>query len=129
MVLENKEKRKSKRYEISEYIKDNYFQDVRVEINTNMLFKPEIIDISMNGLGFAIKKYDDSVNFDEFDKLSTFFINIYFFNKVILSEVKKIWSIIIEEEGNKVLKGGLIFSVMSPEDRLHLAEYFNNIRN
>jgi len=129
MVLENKEKRKSKRYEISEYIKDNYFQDVRVEINTNMLFKPEIIDISMNGLGFAIKKYDDSVNLDEFDKLSTFFINIYFFNKVILSEVKKIWSIIIEEEGNKVLKGGLIFSVMSPEDRLHLAEYFNNIRN
>ena len=129
MVLENKEKRKSKRYEISEYIKDNYFQDVRVEINTNMLFKPEIIDISMNGLGFAIKKYDDSVNLDEFDKLSNFFINIYFFNKVILSEVKKIWSIIIEEEGNKVLKGGLIFSVMSPEDRLHLAEYFNNIRN
>lgn len=129
MVLENKEKRKSKRYEISEYIKDNYFQEVSVEINTDVLFKPEIIDISMNGLGFAIKEYDDSVNLDEFDKLSNFFINIYFFDKVILSEVKKIWSIIIEEEGNRVLKGGLVFSVMSPEDRLHLAEYFNNIRN
>lgn len=129
MVLENKEKRKSKRYEISEYIKDNYFQEVSVEINTDVLFKPEIIDISMNGLGFAIKECDDSVNLDEFDKLNNFFINIYFFDKVILSEVKKIWSIIIEEEGNRVLKGGLVFSVMSPEDRLHLAEYFNNIRN
>lgn len=127
--MNNKEKRKSKRYEISEYIKDNYFQEVRVEINTDVLFKPEIIDISMNGLGFAIKKYDDSINLDEFDKLSNFFINIYFFDKVILTEVKKIWSIIIEEAGNRVLKGGLVFSVMSPEDRLHLAEYFNNIRN
>lgn len=69
------EKRKNKRYEISEYIKEDFYNDIHLEINTNKKFNPRVIDISMNGLGYVIEE-NDSINLSDFDKLENYFIKI-----------------------------------------------------
>jgi hypothetical protein len=127
--LELKEKRKNKRYGISEYIKEDSYSDIFLEIKTGKKFNPHIIDISINGLGFALEENSDYVDFNEFEQLKNYFMSINFTNKTILVEVRKIWSIIIEKSGKKVLSGGVAFSVISPEDRLVIAEYINTIRS
>jgi hypothetical protein len=126
--LNTNEKRKSKRYEISEYIKEDFYNDIHLEINTNKKYNPRVIDISMNGLGYVIEE-NDSINLNEFDKLKNYFISINIVNKTILVEVKKIWSIIVKKAEKKILNGGLVFSVISPEDRITIAEYINTIRS
>lgn len=127
--MELKEKRKNKRYGISEYIKEDSYSDIFLEIKTGKKFNPHIIDISINGLGFALEENSDYVDFNEFEQLKNYFMSINFTNKTILVEVRKIWSIIIEKSGKKVLSGGVAFSVISPEDRLVIAEYINTIRS
>jgi hypothetical protein len=126
--LNKNEKRKNIRYEISEYIKEESFNDISLEIKTDRIYIPRITDISINGLGYAFEE-NDSINLDDFDKLENYFISINFVNKVILVEVKKIWSVIIQKAGKKILTGGLVFSVISPEDRLTIAKYINTIRS
>jgi hypothetical protein len=126
--LNKNEKRKNIRYEISEYIKEESFNDISLEINTDRIFIPRVTDISINGLGYALDEHD-SINLDEFDKLENYFININLINKMILVEVKKIWSIIIQKRGKRILTGGVVFSVISPEDRLTIAKYINTIRS
>ncbi len=125
----NNDKRRNRRYNISEYVKEDYFKDISLEINSDIVALPKIMDVSLNGLGFALEDSSGTINLDEFDKMSDYFINIRFVNKVILAEVKKVWSIIIEEAGKRILKGGFAFSVISPEDRLSLAEYINTLRH
>jgi hypothetical protein len=115
--------RKGSRYEISEYINDNFCKDIHLEIKNDIAFNPVVIDISMYGIGFSIEE-----NVDVFDSLTDFFININFCDRTVLAEVKKVWSVRTEESGRKLLKGGLVFSVLSPEDRLYLADYLNAMR-
>jgi hypothetical protein len=129
MDLDNtNDKRRIKRYDVSEYVKENYFEDIRLEINTNTVLVPHLTDISINGFGIALEDSGSSADLDEFNKLNDFFINIHFINKVILAEVKKMWSIVLENAGKRILKVGFSFSVISPEDRLSLAEYINSQR-
>jgi hypothetical protein len=123
------EKRKNQRYGISEYIKDDSYQDINIEIKTDKTYHPRIIDISINGLGFVLDENGDYIDFNEFEKLENYFISINLIKKTILVEVKKIWSIITEKAGKKILTGGLAFSVISPDDRLIIAEYINTIRS
>jgi hypothetical protein len=123
------EKRKNKRYEISEYIKEDSYKDIYLEIKTDEKFNPRVIDISINGLGFMLEENDNSVNFIEFEKLENYFVSINLINKTILVEVKKIWSVIIEKAEKRILTGGLVYSVISPEDRLTIAEYINTFRS
>jgi hypothetical protein len=123
------EKRNNKRYEISEYIKEHSFNDIYLEIKTDKKYNPRVIDISISGLGFSLEEKDNSASFHEFEKLENYFISINLINKTILVEVKKIWSIIIEKAGKRILTGGLVFSVISPEDRLTIAKYINTIRS
>ncbi|MBN2403497.1 MAG: PilZ domain-containing protein [Spirochaetes bacterium] len=123
------EKRKNKRYGISEYIKEDTYNDIGLEIKADKIYKSNIIDISINGLGYLIEVSGDSSDIDNIDKLDNFFISISLKKKVILTEVKKIWSIILEKPGKRVLAGGVIFSVISPEDRLAIANYINTIRS
>jgi hypothetical protein len=122
------DKRKNKRYDISEYVKEDYFDDIRLEIKTDNVFTPRLMDISINGLGLELEESDPSIDLNEFNRISDYFINIHFVDKVILAEVKKIWSIIVEDTGKKILKGGFLFSVISPEDKLSLAEHINALR-
>jgi hypothetical protein len=122
------ENRKDRRYDVSEYVKDNYISNISLEINTGTVISPQLTDISINGFGIVLEEAGSSMNLDEFNKLNDYFIHIHFINKVILAEVKKIWSIITEESGKKFLKGGFSFSVISPEDRLSLAEFIASQR-
>jgi hypothetical protein len=126
--LNKNEKRKNIRYEISEYIKEEFLNDISLEINTDRIYIPRVMDISLNGLGYTLEE-NDSINLEDFDKFENYFININLVNKVILVEVKKIWSVIIQKEGKRILTGGVAFSVISPDDRLIIAKYINTIRN
>ena len=123
------EKRSSKRYYVSEYIDNDYLSDIRIEINAGRIYKPRITDISMNGLGYFLEEAEETGNVEELDYTDNCFINMHLKDKSILTEVKKIWSIIIDDSGTRTLKGGFAFSVMSPEDRLSLAEFLKLLRN
>lgn len=125
--MNTNEKRKNIRYEISEYIKEN-FKDIYIEIKADNVYRAEVSDISMNGLGFFIEDNKD-YNFDELNKMTNYFIKIIFSDKEILTEVTKAWGVIVSKGTKKVLQGGLIFSVISSEDRLYLADYINSLRS
>jgi hypothetical protein len=122
------DKRKSERYSISEYIKEDSYKDICLEIRADRIYKPVISDISINGLGYELIE-NDLIILEEVSNLENFYININFQNKSVLVEVKKIWNTIIKRAGKRTLTGGVFFSVISPGDRLAIAEYINYIRN
>ncbi len=116
------DKRNENRYSISEYLKEEY-ENVFIEIKFDKPIKAYVTDISMNGIGYEIK----SLNFEDQKKLhdtDDFFVNINLIENKLLVEVKKAWSALT---GN-VYRGGLLFSVISPEDRLVLLKFLENIR-
>ncbi len=123
------EKRKNKRYGISEYIREDSYNDIYLEIKTDRIYNPKVIDISINGLGFELEGNGANADFNELEKYKNYFISIKLLENTILVEVIKIWSVIIERNCKKILTGGFIFSVISPEDRLIIAEYINTIRS
>ncbi|MBN2041849.1 MAG: hypothetical protein JW864_17570 [Spirochaetes bacterium] len=123
------EKRFAERYYISEYIDSDYFSEIVIEINADRAYYPEIVDISINGIGFFLKETDETGSLDNFNNMETCFLNMQFQERSILTEGKRIWSIIVEEHGGRILKGGFSFSVMSPDNRLLLAGFLKSLRN
>jgi hypothetical protein len=126
---DKREKRVDVRYGVSDYEDRDLFEDVSIEIDIDNPFKPEIADISLNGIGFSVKESEIQTDIDEFSKLTDYFIKIYMPENLILTEVRKRWSTIIDEDGTRILKCGCAFSVMSSKDRLVLAEFIKTIRN
>ncbi|MFH0974808.1 MAG: hypothetical protein V1874_03380 [Spirochaetota bacterium] len=127
--MDNKEKRKFKRFEISEYVKDDNFKDIEIEINSDRIYRLKVIDINVNGIGYSIEETEALSGIDEFAKMTNYYINIIFSDKSILAEGKKVWSSITGGAGRRTLKGGLVFSIISPEDRLYIAKYINSLRS
>ena len=78
------DKRKTERYAISEYIRKNPYGEIFLDINADRTYNPDIVDISLAGLGFTLAE-DDSVNLDNFNNLESYFLGINFKNKRIIS--------------------------------------------
>jgi hypothetical protein len=129
LLKNNNEKRIIERYNISEYVKEDYYTDIYLEIRADRIYKAEITDISMNGLGFIINEPEGLTDIDELAGLINYYVKIHFQDKDILAEVKRIWIIISGDKGARTLEAGASFSVISSEDRLKLADVIATIRN
>ncbi len=125
--MENiREKRESERYSISEYLKEKY-NNIYIEIIIEDAIRANVIDMNMNGVGFEIDSLDKP-EMEKIEEKDSFFIKLYIGDEVLFVEVKKMWSAFLGKEQEMVLKGGLMFSVMSPKDRLNLFKFLEGTR-
>ena len=120
------EGRKDRRYSISEYLEDE-FRNVYIEIMAEPPVRAVITDISMNGLGFEIPEGEtDAVK--KIEVADKFFINIHLGGEVILIDTKKTWGSVVKGKDGTVYQGGVIFTMISPNDRLTLLKFLENVR-
>jgi len=104
--------------------RDKYF----IEIDLNRSIRATIIDLNISGLGFEVVEIDPKyieviLNSDKL------FIKIYLAESVLFVEVRKVWNAVIEDKGNKTLKGGMTISVISAEDKIKLSNFIEEFRN
>ena len=121
------DKRNEKRYSISEYL-DNIVskEDCTLEFDCNGVIIAKSVDISMSGIGFEISDIE-SAQIEAIQNNDGFYIKIYIAKEVLFADAKKIWSAVVKTDGETVLKGGLTFSVISPEDRIKLSKFIEEI--
>ncbi len=118
------DRRKEKRYPLFEHsIKLN---NVFTEIILHKLIRTDIIDISMNGLCFEIKSPNPEEQ-RKIEEADSFFIKIHLIENVFLVKVKKTWCVFLDHMQETVYKGGLLFNVITPDDRLILENFLDNI--
>ena len=120
------EVRKDRRYSISEYLEDE-FRNVYVEIMANPPVRAVITDISMNGLGFVIPE-DEKEGRKNVEQADKFFINIHLGGEIILLDTIKTWGSAVKVKEGTVYRGGVLFTMVSPNDRLTLHKFLENIR-
>ncbi len=122
------EKRKKTRYSIRDYVKKSHLLDkIYLEIDIDHIVRAHIVDLSLNGVGFEIDNLDEN-HIEKFRKLNAMFVKIFFDSETIFVEVEKIWDIITEIDGGRMLKGGFQFSVVASEDRIKLSKLIEEIR-
>lgn len=123
-MIDPAEKRKDSRYSISEYLEDE-FRNVNIEIMTDPPVRAFITNISMNGLGFEIPdgKADAGKKIEGDDK---FYINIHIGGDIILVNTKKIWGAVVKVKKGTVYQGGVMFTMVSPNDRLILQRFLEH---
>ncbi len=122
------EKRKKTRYSIRDYVKKSHLLDkIYLEIDIDHIIRAHIVDLSLNGVGFEIDNLDEN-HIEKFRKLNAMFVKIFFDSETIFVEVEKIWDIITEIDGGRMLKGGFQFSVVASEDRIKLSKLIEEIR-
>ena len=120
------ENRQAARYSISDYLKKKY-KDIYIEIIKDGTIRADVIDINLNGVGFEIEHIESS-HFTKLEESDDFFIKIYAAGEVLFAEVRKMWSALLGEE-ERIFKGGFMFSVISPKDRLCLSKFLLKIRD
>lgn len=120
------ESRRDRRYSIADYL-EKEFHNVYIEIMMDKPIKASVSDISMNGLGFEISSPDKDDQ-EKIDEASKFHIKVYLGREAILIEGKKTWGALIESSGSSLYKGGFMFSMVSPEDRLHLLKFLDHVK-
>lgn len=122
----SEEIRQDKRYSISEYLKDE-LRNIYIEIMIDKPVRADITDISMNGLGFEIKKFNEDDR-KQIEKTGNFFINIHVAGEKILIDSKKTWGAVVKVKEDNVYRGGLMYKMVSPGDRLILLKFLEKMR-
>lgn len=122
------EKRKKKRHSIRDFVKESRLLDrIYLEIDMKTVIRARVVDLSLNGIGFEIDIMEQ-MDKENFEKMSTMFIKLFFDSEVIFAEVEKIWDIITVVDEREVLRGGFQFSVIASEDRIKLSKLVEEIR-
>lgn len=122
------EKRKKKRHSIRDFVKESRLLDrIYLEIDMKTVIRARVVDLSLNGIGFEIDIMEQ-MDKENFEKMSTMFIKLFFGSEVIFAEVEKIWDIITVVDEREVLRGGFQFSVIASEDRIKLSKLVEEIR-
>lgn len=119
-------KRKDARYKISQFFDESELHKFYMDITTSDLtIRATVADISINGAGFEI----DSPDFTRYDKSGSSWcsLKVVFPGGNFSAEAKKVWSIILETDGSDILKGGMMFTSVSPEDKTGLLSFISVI--
>lgn len=122
------EKRKKKRHSVGDFVKEsNLLDKIYLEIDMKFVIRARVLDLSLNGIGFEIDEMEQAEK-ENFEKMSTIFVKIFFDSEVIFAEVEKVWSIITVVDEREVLRGGFQFTVIASEDRIKLSKIIEEIR-
>ena len=117
--------RKEKRYRINQLLdnknRKKYYFDI---IINEFPIKARMADISFAGIGYEIES-QVFTKFDEHEKESIE-LKIYYPENNINIWAKKIWSIIFEDDGREFLKGGMMFTSLSSDQRQKLTDLFDS---
>ena len=123
------ELRKLGRYNMSKYVVSKFdIKDVSFYVEEKENFIGKIVDINLDGMGveIPIENEDFRIFFSDSDEFS---IKLQLHNDVIRILVKKEWHNMINNNGNLVIRGGVQFEELTPDDRLILSKFIDQLRN
>lgn len=123
------EQRRSTRYNIAGIVRGSYsLSDIALDIQLDSPVRCSIIDMSLAGIGFAIHGIpeDRAVSISQQE---TLFITLISGDDRIIAETRLAWNAIQRTGDTAIMKGGLEFSIISPENRKKLAAMIERIRN
>lgn len=123
------ENRQDTRYDASEYLKEIYYSNISAFIEADSgQIKANIVDISLNGIGFEIL-FENQAVIEFIFKTNNFFIKLQLASHTIICEITKKWQRIVSQKKIKAYKGGFTFSIISPDDRLKIADFVDKLRH
>jgi hypothetical protein len=123
------DKRQTDRLMISEGNREYLREDqIAIEFDAGEKIRGKAVNISQNGIGFEIKGLSRML-IDEIIDGEEMFLKLYAGSDYILAGVKIKWTLIKEEKGETVFKGGTEINIISSEDNLKLAGFIEKIRS
>lgn len=123
------DKRQTDRLMISEVARNFLSEDkISIEFDAGEKVKGKAVNISQNGIGFEIRGLNRNL-IDEIIESEDMFLKLYAGNDFILAGVKIKWSLVKEEKGDTIFKGGTEITIISHEDNLKLADFIEKIRS
>jgi hypothetical protein len=123
------DKRKTDRLMISELSRNRLSEEkLTIEFDAGEKIRGKAVNITQNGIGFEIKGLRREL-IDEIIDGEDIFLKLFAGNDFILAGVKIKWSLVKEEGGESVFRGGTEISIISHEDNLKLAEFIEKIRS
>ncbi len=123
------DKRQTDRLMISEVTRNFISEDkINIEFDAGEKIKGKAVNISQNGIGFEVRGLSRTL-IDEIVDGEEMFLKLYAGDDFILAGVKIKWSLVKEEKGETVFKGGTEINIISHEDNLKLADFIEKIRS
>jgi hypothetical protein len=121
--------RSAERYGISEFLKKGYDRsEIRAELQFGeAAVQAGIVDISVKGICVELSSADRPPAGDP-DSGGSIFIKIVLRDTAIMVNGRIAWSAVAKKGGENVVKAGLEFTVISPEDSLALSEIIGAVR-
>ncbi len=118
--------RSSERYKVSDFVRDGYgLGDIHAELQfENTRVMGNVVDISVRGAGVEVDSPDPEFPL-RFRQGEALFLKINFRDDTILVNARIAWSAATGRGGAAIVKCGLEFTVISPEDTLKLSEIIN----
>ncbi len=114
---------------ISEVTRNFISEDkINIEFDAGEKIKGKAVNISQNGIGFEVRGLSRTL-IDEIVDGEEMFLKLYAGDDFILAGVKIKWSLVKEEKGETVFKGGTEINIISHEDNLKLADFIEKIRS
>lgn len=118
-----KELREFIRYALETGSHKSAFVEIAGEVEVSGI----ILDLSTGGFSFSIEMKNMANS--EFDLEKFLFVRISFDKFIINAEVEKKWSLIKNEDIDRIYTAGVSFKVISNEDRLRLNEIIEYLRS
>jgi hypothetical protein len=122
-----KNNRIQRRYRINETFSGENHLNFYVDITSGKgQTRVQIADISSTGVGFEIE-LSEYLGMDVQDNTEVQ-IKMFYPGGTISANAKVIWNFIIEADDLEIMKGGLMFTVLSPEQREKLSDLIDSFR-
>lgn len=123
--METDNKRRETRYSLSDEIRDHYCsrESCYVEIELDAPVRGTIVDISLSGLGFEVEDPAPQA-YERLQGDDSYIIRIQLGGEACMAEARKAWL----SPGAGTIKGGVVFNVMSHEDRTRLSQFIEEMR-
>ncbi|HPS57406.1 MAG TPA: PilZ domain-containing protein [Spirochaetota bacterium] len=98
-----------------------------VEINTGIIIRGSIVDLSAGGLAFEISNPGDEIS--AVDKAKGYSVEIVIDSLKIVTAVQKVWGFFKNSDSESVYLSGVRFETISNDDRLKLYNVIERIRD
>jgi len=99
---------------------------VEIDLSEGPL-RGRVVDVSLKGLGVELNELAGD-QLEELKDLNEYFIKIFYGGDSVLVGVKNIWNSIHKEDGTFLFRGGILITIISPEDNLKLQLFIEKFR-
>jgi len=108
--------------------RDSGIGDLVVEIDLNKgPLRGRVVDVSLKGLGIELNELAKD-QLEEVKDFNDYFVKIFYGGDSVLAGVKNIWNSIQKEDGAFLFRGGILITIISPEDNLKLQSFVEKFR-